>query len=69
MESGNSVTIADAMKFIDMDVTIPMEKPEIEKLETSAAEETDDDPELPPEEKAESYEDDPNLPKVSSTRK
>lgn len=61
MESGASVTIADALKYLDMDVKIPVEK---EKQETSAAE---DESEVDPEESSEpktSEDDDPNLPKV-----
>lgn len=62
MESGASVTIADAMKYLDMDVKIAPEK--APQPETSAAEENEDDPESD-EPKPQEEDDDPGLPKVS----
>jgi hypothetical protein len=64
MESGASVTIADALKYLDMDLKIPAEK---EKSETALLEEeneVDDDVEPKPP----NADDDPNLPKVSFSR-
>lgn len=64
MESGASVTIADAMKYLDMNIKIPSEK--VEQPETSAAD--DDENEVDPESeepKLQEDDDDPGLPKVS----
>lgn len=51
MESGQNVTIADALKFLHLDLKIPscdLEKdPENDEEPKSAAEEVDDDPNLP----------------------
>lgn len=64
MESGASVTIVDAMKYLAMDIRIPVEKPP--QAETLPAdEENDDDPESE-EPKPVEDDDDPGLPKVSS---
>lgn len=61
MESGASVTIADAMKYLAMEIKIPVEKP----LQTeSADEENEVDPENN-EIRSVDDDDDPNLPKVS----
>lgn len=61
LESGASVTIADALKYLDMNLKIPMEK---EKPETA-----EDENEVEPENNSESNilesDDDPSLPKVS----
>lgn len=58
MESGASVTIADAMKYLELDIKIPEEKPEAEEA-ASVKSETDDSPEPKL-----VNDDDPNLPKV-----
>lgn len=62
MESGESVTIADAMKYLNMDLKIAPEDTESEKAED--AQENSDDEENP--EPKPVLDDDPNLPKVSN---
>ena len=62
MESGDSVTIADAMKYLAMEIKIMPELPEApkpEEIEDESDDEENDEPKPDPE-------NDPNLPKVSS---
>lgn len=60
MESGASVTISDAMKYLSMDIKVVAEKPEGENSEDAEAKSEDgDDPEPKPD-----AHDDPGLPKV-----
>lgn len=63
MESGASVTIADALKYLEMDVKIPAEK--LLLAETSSAEDENEVDQENEEPKAQYEDDDPNLPKVS----
>lgn len=78
MESGASITISDAMKYLSLDVKIGPQKPTQPKSksikkeatgdESEGEEEPDPEPEPEPEnelEEEESAEDDPGLPKVS----
>lgn len=61
MESGASVTISDALKYLDLDIKVAPEKPDTEN-EGDAALKSDDEE---TEDKEEPHkEDDPNLPKV-----
>jgi hypothetical protein len=59
MESGASVTIADALRYLDMDVKIPAEKPESPQTDDENEVDTEDT-----ENKPQVEDDDPNLPKV-----
>lgn len=62
MESGDSVTIGDAMKYLAMEIKILPEGPEAEKPdedEDESDEEENEEPKPDPE-------DDPNLPKVGA---
>lgn len=60
MESGASVTISDAMKYLSMDIKVVSEKPDGENSEDAEAKSEDDEnPEPKPD-----AQDDPSLPKV-----
>lgn len=60
LDSGDNVTIADAMKYLAMEIKILPEVPEAEKPEEdeNISEDENEEPKADPE-------DDPNLPKVS----
>lgn len=63
MESGASVTITDAMKYLSMDIKIA---PEVtEELETADEDLSDDEENAEPKDPKPNPEDDINLPKVS----
>jgi cysteine synthase len=64
MESGASVTIADAMSYLGLDIKVVPEKPEDEKANETEKEETEE--EEPKAEVENQFEDDPNLPKVTT---
>lgn len=63
MESGASVTITDAMKYLAMDIKVASETSE--ELETVDEEKSDDGENAEPKEPKQDPEDDINLPKVS----
>lgn len=62
MESGASVTIADALEYLAMDIRVVTEKPVAEHSEEADTKSEGDDEES---ETKSDPEDDPNLPKVS----
>lgn len=62
MESGASVTITDAMKYLSMDIKVAPET--AEELETVDEEKSDDGENAEPKEPKQDPEDDINLPKV-----
>lgn len=63
MESGASVTISDAMKYLAMDIKITSDLPE--EHEIVDEDKSDDDEPKEPKESKPDPEDDINLPKVS----
>mgnify|MGYP007092095041 CR=1 FL=1 len=73
MESGASITIADAMKYLSLDISVPPLKPAAEskpkKEETEGEEHGEDDPDEDKGDEPEPDEvDDPGLPKVRKTK-